>query len=277
MRIFDYQPRACRVPFAGLFICTDSEGNKLLRMLEPPKHDAWDPKRVEDDTGKKALTAIKEWIRDEVKRLNPFFSGKSIDETDLAKYLPDSGPQEDTGLPDDDQTPSEHESLEPNPRQETHVTVPIRAKPVTTVLVEGNTHGPGSGTEGGGGGDADGEGGGGDRDGTGPGDSEDRGGADHVLEAPRITVRSYFAGNNLYHLVLRSTETFSGSVGLLAKGEDGKSEPAKILSASTESGAELHISGGRIADINIMPDLPTRISVKIDAFERRALIATGYV
>jgi hypothetical protein len=276
MRIFDYQPRACRVPFAGLFVCTDSNGNKLLRMLEPPKHDAWDPKRVDDDSGKKALTAIKEWIRDEVKKLNPFFSGKSFDESDLAKYLPDSGPEEDTGLPDDNNIPSEHESLEPKPRQEDRATTPVRAKPVATVVVEGSAQGPGSGSEGGGGGNADGEGTGGDRDGTGPGDSDQRGGAEQTPEMPQITARSYFVGNNVYNLVLRSTEDFSGSIGLVAKGEDGKSEPTAILSASTPTGAALRVAGGRISDIRIKSDLPTRISVKINALERRALMVTGY-
>ena len=44
MKIYDYQPKAYRVPFNGLFIYTDQNGNKLLRKLEPQSANHFAPK-----------------------------------------------------------------------------------------------------------------------------------------------------------------------------------------------------------------------------------------
>jgi hypothetical protein len=35
------------VPFCGIFICKNEVGNKLLRDMEPPRHDVWDPDHPE--------------------------------------------------------------------------------------------------------------------------------------------------------------------------------------------------------------------------------------
>ena len=31
------------MPFCGVFMCTNEQGNGLLRAMEPPRHDTWDP------------------------------------------------------------------------------------------------------------------------------------------------------------------------------------------------------------------------------------------
>jgi hypothetical protein len=168
MRIYDYQPKACRVPFSGLFICTDQEGNKLLRKLEPPKHDIWDPKRTEDQSGKKALDEIKLWIREEVKKLNPLFAGSSFNESELAKYVPDITPEDPKDVPKDESGNDEEESLEPKPADEQPPVKPVPAKPVD-VNPGDKTDGGGGPTKKEGGGGGGGNGGGGEGGGnTGP-------------------------------------------------------------------------------------------------------------
>jgi hypothetical protein len=41
------------IPYSGVFVCTSEDGNKILQKMEPPQHDAWDPKvpHAKDDHG----------------------------------------------------------------------------------------------------------------------------------------------------------------------------------------------------------------------------------
>jgi len=261
MRIFDYSPRACRVPFSGLFICNDDDGNKLLRKLEPPKHDAWDPKRTEDESGKRALDEIKGWIRDEVKKLNPLFGGKSFNETELAKYLPDTPPDDTSELPHDSTGASEEESLEPRPRAQDLVAPPVKAKQVQKLA--GGTAEGGFGI--------DGEAGGGEHGDGHKGDGSNRGGGSAEDETPpTVNVRSFGSGTNRYELVLRSPTTFNGKMRLQAVGEDGTTESV-ALTGAVFAGAALGVRGDTIEGIQIKAGVPLRLSVTLDAPTRRSL------
>jgi hypothetical protein len=40
------------INYCGVFICDDREGNIILRMMEPPTHDSFDPERLGDKTNK---------------------------------------------------------------------------------------------------------------------------------------------------------------------------------------------------------------------------------
>jgi hypothetical protein len=268
MRIFDYEPRACRVPFSGLFICTDVEGNKLLRQMEPPKHDTWDPKRIDGSEGKKALDEIKAWIREEVKKLNPLYAGKSFNESELAKYIPDADAED---LPQDSGGKSEEEeSLEPKPSDLTIITKPTMAKPVSTSTSNEGDSGGGAPNGGGGGGGGDGGDGGGDGGGQGGG------GGNTDPEIPRIKVRSFQSGPNEYELVLRSPTKFSGSIRVFAVGEDGTQDPVNLKAAALRESAQKFSTGGSsIQGVSLSASKPTRIVVTLDAIERRALTAVA--
>lgn len=267
MRIYDYQPKACRVPFSGMFICTDPEGNKLLRKLEPPKHDTWDPKRLEDQAGKKALDEIKLWIREEVKKLNPLFAGSSFNESELAKYLPDVMPDDPSDLPKDESGNSDEESLEPKPADKQSPVVPVQAKPV---VVQPGTKNEGGGPPGNGGGGGGGSSGGGGTGGpTGGGTIDD-------TKPPIIRVRSFQTGDDgAYALVLRSAKDFEGTVRVQAVGEDGQHEDVTILTAATPEDPPnpFAVSGDAIQKVKLAADTPLRINVTLDALERRSLTA----
>ncbi len=267
MRIYDYQPKACRVPFSGLFICTDPEGNKLLRKLEPPKHDTWDPKRTEDQSGKKALDEIKVWIREEVKKLNPLFVGNSFNESELAKYVPDTAPDEPNDLPNEQTGDSDEESLDPKPKPEDPPAKPVQAKPIVAVPGDKSEGGSGQGEEQGGGGG----------DGNGGGDNANNkgGGSTDNPDPPRIRVRSYRSGSDQYELVLRSAAKFTGSICVHAIGEDGQGERVELKSAilTGTPGKALAVKGDAIQAVQLDADVPLRITVKLNALERRSLAA----
>jgi len=40
------------INYCGVFICENREGNVILRMMEPPTHDSFDPERLSDKTNK---------------------------------------------------------------------------------------------------------------------------------------------------------------------------------------------------------------------------------
>jgi hypothetical protein len=272
MRIYDYQPKACRVPFSGLFICSDLEGNKILRKMEPPRHNEWDPKRIEGADGKKALTEIKEWIREEVKKLNPHFSGSSFNESELAKYVPDEDSED---LPSDDSGKSEEESLEPKPGTIDVSNNPIVPTRVAPVIVEGsgNTGGGAPGEEPGSGGGGSGGGGSGDDGQGGDGDGKVK---TPAQKPPRLSVRSYRSGPNEYQLLLRSGIRYSGAVTVFAIGEDGHHEPVQISDAKLgQGGPKLILKSGAITGIQLKPAEPLRIVVRLNALERRALTAVA--
>lgn len=270
MKIYDYQPRACRVPFSGLFLCRDQTGNALLRQMEPPRHDAWDPKRIERDVGRKALDAIKSWIRDEVKKLNPLHAGSSFDESELSKYVPDEQPAD---LPNEEKGDSGEEGLEARTRLGDSPVKPIDPRLVPVVAAQ-----PG---QGGSGGDQENDGNGGDAAGSGKGvGTGGSGEGKSSFRPPKLQVRSFHLPGNCYRLVLRTPVDHSGRVAVCALGEDGAKvlvplKRAWIESDSVGSCAELQIVGGAIQNLRIPADQPLRVSIEIDAKERLALTAVA--
>ena len=263
MRIFDYHPKACRVPFSGLFVCTDDEGNKLLRKLEPPKHNAWDPKRLEDNTGKKALDEIKLWIREEVKKLNPLFAGSTFNESELAKYLPDSS-DDPSDLPQDEAGVSKEESLESKSKTGSVAMTPLQTKFVTPVINEEPGGGPGPIHSGENGGDGGG--------GTGNGKSKSQ------TKPPKFGVRSFRTeGRGTYEMILRSKADFKGAVSIFAVGEDGGYEDIALTAAALtgESNPTLTIRGNVIESLSISAGVPLRITLQTEELDRRSLTANA--
>lgn len=94
--------------FAALCVFEDPEGNELLRRMENPKHDQFEPERLpkeERDRGRRALKRVTEWVRSEIrKKAGPPEGGKRTVLSELAVYLPDYQPEE----PFDDTSSDSH-------------------------------------------------------------------------------------------------------------------------------------------------------------------------
>ena len=84
--------------FLALCVFEDPAGNELLRRMENPKHDQFEPERLPEsdrDRGRRALKRITDWIRSEVKeRAGPQEGGNRTVLAELAAYLPDYSPDE---------------------------------------------------------------------------------------------------------------------------------------------------------------------------------------
>lgn len=263
MRIYDYAPRACRVPFTGLFFCTDNHGNSLLRRLEPPRHDTWDPKRGTGTDGKRALDQIKGWIRDEVKKLNPLFAGANFNEDEVAKYLPDPSPEDDSPLPADGTGATPDEQLTPRARPLTTPRSQINATPAASPA--GTADDGGVGTDGNGGVPPHSEQGGAD-------DRREPTGGRGGTRPPPIRARAFARGPGRYRLVIRSDEPFDGGLVVRAMGEDGTQEPVQLASVvSVDRGTEYPFAADRINNVRLAANAPWTIEIQVAGASRRAL------
>jgi len=73
--------------WAGVFVCDDDEGNNILREMEPPKHDIWDP-ALDKENGTKVLRTIRDWIRGTLSEMTEQESGSPEEIPGLDQFLP---------------------------------------------------------------------------------------------------------------------------------------------------------------------------------------------
>ena len=79
------------------------EGNELLRKMENPRHDQFEPDRIENDPkeqqrGRAALRRISEWIREEIRKVAaPDIPMEAARLSELDRFLPDIAPEEPFG------------------------------------------------------------------------------------------------------------------------------------------------------------------------------------
>ncbi|MGY3073773.1 hypothetical protein ACVWZZ_000144 [Bradyrhizobium sp. LM6.10] len=133
--------------FCGVVECQNKKGNTLLRDMEPPKHDDFEPERLPPDEqakGQRALSELARWVRDMLKRHARDPVADVSDVRELADYFADDSP--------DDQSSEKGEEVNPIGA------IQIRAQPLkrkAIVIREedvGNEGGSGqTGSKGGGG------------------------------------------------------------------------------------------------------------------------------
>ena len=79
------------------------EGNELLRKMENPRHDQFEPERIENDPkeeqrGRAALKRISDWIREEIRKVAaPDVPMEAARLSELDRLLPDIAPEEPFG------------------------------------------------------------------------------------------------------------------------------------------------------------------------------------
>jgi hypothetical protein len=107
--------------FVAVFHCQSTKGNELLRSMEPPRHDDFEPARLatkpEQRRGKKALDDLAEWVKSALTMhaKDPVSDVTTIDE--LKDFFGDEG---------DGEGGKGNEEINP------HGEVIIRAKPIRT-------------------------------------------------------------------------------------------------------------------------------------------------
>lgn len=86
-----------RLDFAGVFLCDSDKGNRLLREMENPKHDAFEPDRATDANRaqcKNALNDLVRWVKECVDELAKPPETDVDPVKELSDLLPDTDPPE---------------------------------------------------------------------------------------------------------------------------------------------------------------------------------------
>jgi hypothetical protein len=278
------------LPFCGVFVCRNDDGNELLREMEPPRHDVWDPDHPEKGANKKIESEYVRFIRDCIKKLIPADDAKVIVIPGLNRFLPDDDDAAEESFGSEDNSNAETADRSALPEKIESKRIDSRRKPS-----QPDEHSPiegdedtevmgGEGTSGGedhkeNGGQGEGGGGGGD----GEGDSKPtKGGRGGIQSKPSIPIRyRTFAINpaaGVYSATVRAqVEAKPAAVLIWTVGDDQRT-PADIKSVRMASGEELlMIAPGVIAPIKLPTDSalkleivlrePIRVAMEVSAHE----------
>ncbi|MFC4640050.1 hypothetical protein [Deinococcus hohokamensis] len=72
LMVVEQRTSTFNLEFAGVLICDDERGNRLLRDMEPPEHNKWDPNRAPDSQqAGRALRELVAFIRDTLREQIP--------------------------------------------------------------------------------------------------------------------------------------------------------------------------------------------------------------
>lgn len=216
MFISDYINRLKLFPdfkeFVAVFQCESEKGNKLLRLMEPPRHDDFEPNllptREEQKKGKKSLKDIADWIREMLKAhaKDPVSEVTPLDE--LKDYFGEEGGE---GAGDGTE--------EINPFGK----LIFRAKPIkyNAQLEHSNGDGDkGNNESGGGGGGKNGAGGGDGIGGKGIADGGSGGGGKSNDQIALSNVRAIVTGSRKRQISATPTKSSKISVCILEAGAD---------------------------------------------------------
>ena len=77
-----------RTPFVGVFECSNDDGNRILRSMEPPTHDKWDPNRPSPKANIVAEKEFKRVVYDAIKEINSVKNVETGLDTGLEELLP---------------------------------------------------------------------------------------------------------------------------------------------------------------------------------------------
>lgn len=270
MLVTDQQNKLMRFPlhqsFAALCVFEDPSGNELLRRMENPQHDKFEPDRLpeeERDKGHRALNRITSWIRDEIrKQAGPQDSAKTTVLSELAALLPDLQPDE----PFDD---AGHDGSEGSRERGFGDRVTLKLKPIrrsAPVLSpdeedDSDGYGGDVGGSGGGGTGGGGEGGtGGPDEGEGVGGSGGQGGGAvrKILPISGVRVLPVPGSSNRYRLSFRSHST---STARLELEEAGDSTTSPLEDVHTADGSDLQgvaLVAGERTTLEIIAENPIR-------------------
>ena len=274
MLVTTRQQKLLRFPgfrdFAALCVFEDPQGNELLRKMENPQHDQFEPDRLpkdEQERGRKALKRVTDWVRSEIrKQAGPPEGGKRTVLSELAVYLPDYSPVE----PFDE---SGHEGGNSNGEPGFGEQVMIALKPVRRLVSSKLTaddgtdsdggDGDDTGSKGGGGtGETNGEGGdGGQGEGEGKGGTGTRGGgsAHHEIPVSAVRILPITGRENCYQLSFLSK---ADGIARLALNEAGDSSdiPRKDIRAADEdiSLDQVRVAKGQRTVVEITADGPIK-------------------
>ena len=246
----------------------DPAGNELLRRMENPQHNRFEPDRLpeaEKEIGRRALKRITDWIRSEIyKKAGPVEAGVSTVLSELSVLLPDINPEE----PFDDINSGNSDGTKERGFGD-RVTVKLKPIRRSAPVLPSNGEDDGedaagdeTGVYGGGGtGENGGEGGtGGSGEGEGQGGTGGQGGgtARKTLPLSRVRILPVPGSDNRYRVSFRSGKTGTARLELEEAG-DSSAIPLQDVHAADGSTLErVNLVSGERTVVEVIADNPIR-------------------
>lgn len=264
--------------YAGLFICDDEYGNKVLRAMENETHDEWNKDNVKENSeyhqaAKKADKELKEFVREVIRDLNKTQDGEvsTIGGLEEFLYLPIKDEWEKSNATGANATEeisqtetgyelsltSEEQKAEVEKRR---IDVTKNTDELVLGFPGGNSRiiidgGPGDGTSHG---------------------TPDPSGNIKVTNPKKINYFRTYAikgddGETIHTIIIKNTPNLETDLQINA-GTDDSYAPVKIVKAVDASGHEYKTSENIINNVKILGDGLLKMSVQFDTNERYSLI-----
>ena len=255
--------------YAAVFICESDEGNKLLRDLEPPAHDAWDAERNKQ-FGKQVRKEYLDFIRNSLRDMADDKEAQPEDIPELNKWLPEDEERDDMnpylgsmGEPTGERADIET-AQEMGARQEATETKTSSVRQREISLVQ--TFGAGEAEP------KEGKNKGKNSGGKVQVDTSETGEIPHINTANiRFRAREIRKDNErIYQAVITSSDTQSGAVRLMAIGDD-QAYPIDIGRVTNDRGEDVEFSGSLIKDLSLAANEPTKLFISLKQDKRYAL------
>ena len=196
-------------------MCADPNGNRLLRSLEPPRHDKWDARREGEPGAVIALAELKAWIRNTLKDQIPHLAEVEFNETNLPPELQEDEEPENP-VPEGENSDQEPDlggrPKESGPTTPTHRPIVARKKSAGKKGVL-----PGHGDV------IDPKKGDGKKTGGRPRRNEGGGGGERHEPRPAVRTRAFPINSERseYEIIIRTDRDYTGPVLIEAVGDNG--------------------------------------------------------
>jgi len=265
--------KAYRYPgtYCGLFICDDKKGNQILRKMEPPTHNRWEPDSY-GSTGSKILNEIHEWIRLILKSQQKIQRKGKLDIPDIYKYLPfDDGLEKGDGKGNKDYSGQESEKETARllqKKEEPEVNIKISPYRVSIINQPEKT-GLGGGLRGTGTKKKKGKG-----KGIGGQDGPKKALTFQEINVIPIITKKVRDGYE-YLVKIKSNEERTCRLNFFAVGDEG-TDRVNLLKATDELGHDIHITSNKISHVKLYKNIEYKMFIHIESSNKYALKVNAY-
>lgn len=272
MLVTDQQTNLIRFPahedFAALCVFEDPAGNELLRRMESPQHDKFEPRRLPNRTdqerGRRALRRIVRWIRDAVKAAaGPRDGGQRTVLSELATLLPDPYPDEPfDDANDDDTKPSKEKGFGDRIVLKLRPIRPSSSLPRPNDEKDGDGPGDDVGASGGGGvstnGGSEGTGGSGEGDGEGGSGGQSGGASRRVLPISAVRIVPIPHHHNRYRLSFLPHRSGMARIEIDEAGDSNTNPIDDVRPVGRNTLERVALSSGERVSLEVVADEPIR-------------------
>jgi hypothetical protein len=252
-------------PYAAVFICESEVGNRLLRQLEPPAHDKWDPDR-DKINGRIIVKEYQDWIRDSLRSMATDDESEPDDIPELSTWLPNEEDRDDEspylgneGEPANNEIESADEKgTEQEPAKPSRPEFKRRIAPVVSGFAKGEGGGKRFGKGGGSGGTKI---------------NPDESGLIQRISPDMISFKAREVSRNglrYYQIVINAKEDVEGAVKIVAIGDD-HNYPLQLEEVEDEHGNAFSIKDACIRGIRLDANESVKLFIKLHRARRYAI------